>query len=32
VKGPADVPDMAIQKAVFENHRDSYYKECGMKW
>jgi branched-chain amino acid transport system substrate-binding protein len=32
VKGPADVPDMAIQKAVFENHKDSYYKECGMKW
>jgi branched-chain amino acid transport system substrate-binding protein len=32
VKGPADVPDMAIQKTVFENHKDSYYKECGMKW
>jgi branched-chain amino acid transport system substrate-binding protein len=32
VKGPADIPDMQIQKAVFENHKDSYYKECGMKW
>jgi len=28
----ADVPDMAIQKTVFENHKDSYFKECGMKW
>jgi branched-chain amino acid transport system substrate-binding protein len=21
-----------IQKTVFENHRDSYVKDCGMKW
>jgi branched-chain amino acid transport system substrate-binding protein len=21
-----------IQKTVFENHRDSYAKDCGMKW
>ena len=32
VKGPGDIPDMAIEKTVFENHKDSYYKECGMKW
>ena len=25
-------PDMEIQKTVFENHKDSYYKECKMKW
>ena len=24
--------EMQIQKTVFENHKDSYYKECGMKW
>ena len=23
---------MQIQKAVFENHKDAYYQECGMKW
>ena len=21
-----------IQKAVFENHKDAYYQECGMRW
>jgi branched-chain amino acid transport system substrate-binding protein len=24
--------EMQIQKTVFENHKDAYYKECGMKW
>jgi branched-chain amino acid transport system substrate-binding protein len=24
--------EMQIQKTVFENHKDSYYKDCGMKW
>ena len=23
---------MQTQRAVFENHKDAYYKECGMKW
>ena len=23
---------MHIEKTVFENHKDSYYKDCGMKW
>ena len=32
VKGPGGDPEMQIQKTVFENHKDSYYKECGMKW
>jgi len=32
VTGPAGQdPVMEIQKTVFTNHRDSYYKECGMK-
>ena len=24
--------EMQIQKTVFENHKDAYYQECGMKW
>jgi branched-chain amino acid transport system substrate-binding protein len=24
--------EMQIQKTVFENHKDSYFKDCGMKW
>ncbi|MGH7356248.1 MAG: ABC transporter substrate-binding protein [Candidatus Rokuibacteriota bacterium] len=24
--------EMQIQKTVFENHKDAYFKECGMKW
>jgi branched-chain amino acid transport system substrate-binding protein len=32
VTGPAgQEPVMEIQKTVFTNHKDSYYKECGMK-
>ncbi|HKW38468.1 MAG TPA: ABC transporter substrate-binding protein [Burkholderiales bacterium] len=32
VAGPAGQdPVMEIQKTVFTNHKDSYYKECGMK-
>jgi len=32
VTGPAGQdPVMEIQKTVFTNHRDSYYKECGLK-
>ncbi len=29
---PGDDPVMEIQKTVFTNHRDSYIKECGMRW
>jgi len=33
VAGPAGQdPVMEIQKAVFTNHKDSYAKECPMKW
>jgi branched-chain amino acid transport system substrate-binding protein len=32
VKGAGGAVEMQIQKTVFENHRDAYYKECGMKW
>ena len=33
VAGPAGQdPVMEIQKTVFANHKDSYSKECGMKW
>lgn len=32
VKGSGGDPEMQIQKTVFENHKDAYYKECGMKW
>ena len=31
VKGASEV-EMQIQKTVFENHKDSYYQECPMKW
>ena len=32
VTGPAGQdPVMEIQKTVFSNHKDSYYKECGLK-
>ena len=31
VKGASDV-EMQIQKTVFENHKDSYYQDCPMKW
>jgi branched-chain amino acid transport system substrate-binding protein len=32
VAGPAGQdPVMEIQQTVFTNHKDSYYKECGMK-
>jgi branched-chain amino acid transport system substrate-binding protein len=31
VQAGADI-EMQIQKTVFENHKDSYYKDCGMKW
>ncbi|MGH7353998.1 MAG: ABC transporter substrate-binding protein [Candidatus Rokuibacteriota bacterium] len=24
--------EMQIQKTIFENHKDAYYQECGMKW
>jgi len=29
---PGGDPVLEIQKAVFTNHKDSYYKECPMKW
>ncbi|MBI2216714.1 MAG: ABC transporter substrate-binding protein [Candidatus Rokubacteria bacterium] len=32
VKGAGGQLEMQIQKTVFENHKDAYYKECGMKW
>ena len=33
VAGPAGGdPVMEIQQTVFTNHKDSYYKECNMKW
>jgi len=33
VAGPAGQdPVMEIQKTVFANHKDSYGKDCGMKW
>ena len=33
VSGPAGQdPVMEIQKTVFTNHKDSYEKECKMKW
>ena len=25
-------PEMQIQSTVFENHKDSYSQDCGMKW
>jgi branched-chain amino acid transport system substrate-binding protein len=32
VKGGPDGAEMKIEKKVFENHKDSYYQECKMKW
>ncbi len=32
VKGAGGEEEMQIQKTVFENHKDAYYTECGMKW
>jgi branched-chain amino acid transport system substrate-binding protein len=33
VAGPAGQdPVMEIQRTVFTNHKDSYIKECGMRW
>jgi branched-chain amino acid transport system substrate-binding protein len=33
VAGPAGQdPVMEIQKTVFTNHKDAYYKECKLKW
>jgi branched-chain amino acid transport system substrate-binding protein len=32
VRGAGGAVEMQIQKTVFENHRDAYHKECGMKW
>ena len=31
VKGSGGEVEMQIQKTVFENHKDAYYQECGMK-
>ncbi len=32
-EGGADgIPVMEIQKTVFTNHKDTYYKDCKMKW
>ena len=32
VKGAGGEVEMQIQKTIFENHKDSYYQECPMKW
>ena len=32
VQGAGGEIEMQIQKTVFENHRDAYYKDCPMKW
>jgi branched-chain amino acid transport system substrate-binding protein len=32
VPGSSGAFEMQIQRTVFENHKDSYYEECGMKW
>jgi branched-chain amino acid transport system substrate-binding protein len=32
VRGAGGEVEMQVQKAVFENHKDAYYKDCGMKW
>jgi branched-chain amino acid transport system substrate-binding protein len=32
VQGASGELEMQIQKTVFENHKDAYYKDCGMKW
>ena len=32
VQGAGGDLEMQIQRTVFENHKDSYYQDCGMKW
>jgi branched-chain amino acid transport system substrate-binding protein len=32
VQGAGGAVEMQIQKTVFENHKDSYSQDCGMKW
>jgi hypothetical protein len=32
VKGTGGEVEMQIQKTIFENHKDSYYQDCPMKW
>jgi branched-chain amino acid transport system substrate-binding protein len=32
VTGSSGELEMQIQRTVFENHKDAYYQECGMKW
>jgi branched-chain amino acid transport system substrate-binding protein len=32
VKGGQDGAEMKIEKKVFDNHKDSYYQDCKMKW
>jgi len=32
VQGAGGEMEMQIQKTVFENHKDAYAKDCGMKW
>jgi len=32
VSGSSGELEMQIQRTVFENHKDAYYQECGMKW
>jgi branched-chain amino acid transport system substrate-binding protein len=32
VQGAGGELEMQIQKTVFENHKDAYAKDCGMKW
>ena len=32
VRGAGGEVEMQVQKAVFENHKDAYHKDCGMKW
>ena len=31
-KGPGDEVHTRIQKKIFDNHKDSYYRDCKMKW
>jgi len=32
VQGAGGEFEMQVQKTVFENHKDAYSKDCGMKW
>ena len=32
VKGASGEVEMQIQKTIFENHKDSYFQDCKMKW